>query len=88
MSAQSCHPRCGYLRLKDSLYTLVPRWKVAMDSGLTFEQFDGATRGIRGAVEVFPQADLVVGVHGAGLANTIFCRPGGESGIWPTRRRI
>mmetsp|Transcript_63512 Transcript_63512/g.175096 ORF Transcript_63512/g.175096 Transcript_63512/m.175096 type:complete len:177 (+) Transcript_63512:1382-1912(+) len=44
-----------------------------MDSGLIFEQFDGAARGIRGAVEVFPQADLIVGVHGAGLANTIFC---------------
>lgn len=52
-----------------------------MDSGLIFEQFDGTARGIRGAVEVFPQADLVVGVHGAGLANTIFCEPGGEAGV-------
>lgn len=49
---------------------------LARDFGLTFEVFDGSASGFSGAASQFPRAMMVVGVHGAGLANTLFCRPG------------
>ncbi|CAM9186399.1 unnamed protein product [Discosporangium mesarthrocarpum] len=45
-------------------------------SGLEFVVFDGVREGVAGAVKVFSRARAVVGVHGAGLANCVFCRSG------------
>lgn len=49
--------------------------RVAHSFGLGFQTFDGAKRGVTGALEVFPRAAVVVGVHGAGLANAVFSQP-------------
>ncbi|KAF4678082.1 hypothetical protein FOL47_005361 [Perkinsus chesapeaki] len=44
--------------------------------GITIKEFDGAEQRPREAVELFSRAAVVVGVHGAGLSNILFCRKG------------
>ena len=47
---------------------------VAAARGLTFALFDANTT-MSATVRLFNSATLVVGVHGAGLANIVFCHP-------------
>lgn len=47
----------------------------AVQQGGEVVVFDGSAGGIDGAMQVFPCADVVLGVHGAGLANILFCNP-------------
>ena len=49
---------------------------VASQRNLDFKLFDGSTASMTETIEAFASAALVVGVHGAGLANIIFCHPG------------
>ena len=45
-------------------------------SGLRLVVFHGGEVTIAQSIELFRQARVVVGVHGAGLANILFCAPG------------
>jgi len=49
-------------------------WKIAQSHG--FERFEARADNHADQVERFSQADIVIGVHGAGLGNLAFCRPG------------
>ena len=49
---------------------------VASQRNLDFTLFEGAATPMRDAVDLFASAALVVGVHGAGLANCLFMAPG------------
>ena len=44
--------------------------------GLGFEAFDPELTSVRQQVVRFAGAEIVVGIAGAGMANTVFCRPG------------
>jgi hypothetical protein len=44
--------------------------------GAIFQVLDGSKAGLSGALRVLPQARVVVGVHGANLANAVFCANG------------
>ena len=46
---------------------------VAASRGLQFVLFDGNTFSMKATIDIFQSAKLVVGVHGAGLANIVFC---------------
>ena len=41
-----------------------------------FEIFDGANMSLAGQVKLFAEAELILGVHGAGMTNIISARPG------------
>jgi capsular polysaccharide biosynthesis protein len=49
---------------------------VASQRNLDFALFEGAATPMRETVDLFASAALVVGVHGAGLANCLFMAPG------------
>ena len=49
---------------------------VAAQRNLEFALFDGRVTTLPETVDLFGSAALVVGVHGAGLANTLFCVEG------------
>ncbi|MDQ0393102.1 glycosyltransferase family 61 protein [Labrys monachus] len=49
-------------------------WEIAREHG--FERFEAHAGNHAEQVRNFSQADIVVGVHGAGLGNLAFCRPG------------
>ena len=38
--------------------------------------FDGATESMYIALSLFGSANVVIGIHGAGLSNVLFCKPG------------
>lgn len=44
--------------------------------GAIFQVLEGSKAGLSGALRVLPQARVVVGVHGANLANAVFCANG------------
>ncbi|KAF4743343.1 hypothetical protein FOZ63_032267, partial [Perkinsus olseni] len=44
--------------------------------GIDVREFDGAEAGAKEAVALFSRAAVVVGVHGAGLSNILFCKEG------------
>ena len=44
--------------------------------GLGFEAFDPELTSVRQQVVRFSAAEIVVGIAGAGMTNTVFCRPG------------
>ncbi|AMB47542.1 glycosyltransferase family 61 protein [Methylobacterium sp. AMS5] len=44
--------------------------------GLGFQAFDPELTSVRQQVVRFSAAEIVVGIAGAGMANTVFCRPG------------
>ncbi|GMA75521.1 hypothetical protein GCM10025880_19380 [Methylorubrum aminovorans] len=44
--------------------------------GLGFEAFDPELTSVRQQAVRFSAAEIVVGIAGAGMANTVFCRPG------------
>jgi capsular polysaccharide biosynthesis protein len=41
-----------------------------------FERIDPGSRTVQEQIDLFDSAEIVVGPHGAGLANLVFCRPG------------
>ena len=45
-------------------------------SKLEVQVFHGRGTPLRDQIRSFREADIVVGVHGAGLTNIVFCRPG------------
>lgn len=49
-------------------------WRLAQAHG--FERFEATGSNHGEQVRAFSQADIVIGVHGAGLGNLLFCRPG------------
>lgn len=49
---------------------------LALLRGLGFEAFDPELTSVRQQVVRFSAAEIVVGIAGAGMANTVFCRPG------------
>ncbi len=49
---------------------------LALLHGHGFEAFDPEIAGVREQAVRFACADIVVGIAGAGMANTVFCRPG------------
>ena len=49
---------------------------VASQRNLDFALFDGAATPMKDTIHLFASAALVVGVHGAGLANAVFMDPG------------
>lgn len=49
-------------------------WEIAKGHG--FERFEAKGDNHAEQVRLFSQAEVVVGVHGAGLGNLAFCRPG------------
>jgi len=61
--------RRGYSRQAISEYEVE-----ALLSGRGFEIYDATD--VRSRPEDFDRAEMVVGAHGAGLANVVFCRPG------------
>ena len=48
----------------------------AAEAGARLRVFRGEKEGIAAAVQAFSRARAVVGVHGAGLANAVFCAAG------------
>ncbi len=50
---------------------------VARLQPLGFERLQAETMSFGDQVRSFSSAEIVVGPHGAGLANTVFCSPGG-----------
>lgn len=51
-------------------------WEMAKAYG--FERFEARGDNHAEQVRLFSHADVVIGVHGAGLGNLLFCRPGTE----------
>ena len=49
---------------------------LAVLRGLGFEAFDPELTSVRQQAVRFSAAEIVVGIAGAGMANTVFCRPG------------
>ena len=47
---------------------------MAKKRGMDFVAFDGEENDFESTLSVFGEAGIVVGVHGAGLANVVFCR--------------
>jgi capsular polysaccharide biosynthesis protein len=58
-------------------YALVERLQqiVQSNSGWRFQLFDDGKSGVKASYDMFSAASLVVGIHGSGMANILFCAP-------------
>ena len=61
--------------MRDSI-TTPPAGPVAAEAGLELFVFHGSTVALVEAAALFARSAVVVGVHGAALANVLFCVPG------------